>query len=341
MRYSIIIPVYNAEQYIDRCLESIIEQYDNQLEIILINDGSIDNSKKKCNDYQKKYSYISLINKKNEGPFAARIEGIKKAKGEYLLFVDSDDYISKKMIRCLDNIIDKKQPDIVIYDVCKDNNGNITDHKNNLFSSSNTFIDKEEVYKKLINKEMTNGLCSKCIKRDLVQINNKYETFKKVKMGEDLLQFLPFITNAKTVYYTDQKLYFYCVNESSLTRKYNPDYYYSLKIVNTEIEEYIKIWNFKNYQELIDERFIKDIIDIIKQISNCDKKYKKNIEIRKIINEKYYIEKVKKININSINFNHLYEKILCYFMKKRNMIMIMLFMGIYKIKSKIKWRLEK
>jgi len=92
-KISIIIPVYNVEKYLEQCLESLVDQTLREIEIILINDGSTDNSAKICEKYVKKDGRIRLINQKNKGPSAARNAGLKTAKGEFIGFVDSDDWI--------------------------------------------------------------------------------------------------------------------------------------------------------------------------------------------------------------------------------------------------------
>ena len=94
---SIIVPVYNVERYLVKCLDSIVNQTYQNLQIILIEDGSSDNSGKICDDYSKKDQRISVIHKRNEGLSAARNEGLDIAEGEYIGFVDSDDYIEPDM----------------------------------------------------------------------------------------------------------------------------------------------------------------------------------------------------------------------------------------------------
>ncbi len=114
MKLSIIIPVYNVEQYLEKCLQSIEQQTMEDFEVILVNDGSIDGSKNICEMYQKKDSRFRLINLTNSGPAHARNEGIKAAKGEYIGFVDSDDYIEKNMYEMLVESIEKYDTDIAI-----------------------------------------------------------------------------------------------------------------------------------------------------------------------------------------------------------------------------------
>ena len=102
-KVSIIVPVYNAEKYLIRCVDSIINQTYKNLEIILINDGSIDNSLEIMKKYKVIDNRIIIIDKKNEGVSIARNVGIKSSSGKYICFVDSDDYIENNMIQILDN----------------------------------------------------------------------------------------------------------------------------------------------------------------------------------------------------------------------------------------------
>lgn len=103
---SIVIPVYNSFQYIDRCLDSVINQDFEQIEVCLVDDGSTDGSGEICDKYAKKYSNISVYHKKNEGASLARRYGLEKARGEYVTFVDSDDWISSDYVSRLYSLIE-------------------------------------------------------------------------------------------------------------------------------------------------------------------------------------------------------------------------------------------
>lgn len=107
MKYTFIVPVYNGEKYIDRCLKSLLNQTYKNFEIIIINDGSTDNSENILDDYQKKHSQIKVIHQKNKGLSASRNLGIKKAIGDYLLFVDVDDYISDQTLAFIETKVSK------------------------------------------------------------------------------------------------------------------------------------------------------------------------------------------------------------------------------------------
>ena len=111
---SIIVPVYNVEKYIERCIKSILNQSFTNFELILVDDGSPDNCGKICDEYKKKDSRIKVIHKKNGGLSDARNAGIERAKGEYIAFVDSDDFINKYMYEILYKNAKKWDADISI-----------------------------------------------------------------------------------------------------------------------------------------------------------------------------------------------------------------------------------
>ena len=127
LKLSIIIPVYNVEKYVGACIESIFKQRisENEFEVILINDGSTDNSLSIIQKYEKQYSNITIINQKNQGLSATRNNGIKIAKGEYLLFVDSDDLIIDNTLKVMLHIATQNQVDILKGDYVKANNQEI------------------------------------------------------------------------------------------------------------------------------------------------------------------------------------------------------------------------
>ena len=121
-KVSIIIPIYNSDKTIDRCLKSIINQTYRNIEVICINDGSFDNSYKILQNYLKTDSRIKVINQTNKGVSSARNNGIKNSTGKYIMFVDADDYLKDNMIELLVKSIKKDSSDLLIcnYDVkCK------------------------------------------------------------------------------------------------------------------------------------------------------------------------------------------------------------------------------
>ena len=123
IKYSFIVPVYNTSKYLDKCLKSLVNQTFNDFEIIIVNDGSTDNSKSIIYNYQKKYNNIKLINQKNQGLSSARNNGVKEASGKYLIFIDSDDYVECNLLKEIDKEINEVE--VLRYQVMiEDEDGN-------------------------------------------------------------------------------------------------------------------------------------------------------------------------------------------------------------------------
>ena len=114
---SVIIPIYNVFPYLDRCLETVVNQTYKNMEIILIDDGSTDSSLEKCLDWKKKDSRIVLITKQNEGPGITRNLGIKAAHGDYVVFVDADDYIDLTLVEKLHHSVKKYNSEMAFCDI--------------------------------------------------------------------------------------------------------------------------------------------------------------------------------------------------------------------------------
>ena len=114
MKLSLVIPIYNAERYLNKCIDSILSSNPIDIEIILVDDGSTDKSGQICDEYAKNNKIVKVIHQKNEGVASARNTGIKESSGEYIFFVDNDDWIDGTKIENLVNILNDKNPDIVI-----------------------------------------------------------------------------------------------------------------------------------------------------------------------------------------------------------------------------------
>ena len=118
MQFSIVIPVYNVAPYLRECVDSVLAQNSTDYEIILVDDGSTDNSPAICDEYAEKYSQIKVIHKTNGGLSDARNFGIKKAQGDYLMFLDSDDFWNRENVLLdLHNIIKENNPDLIIHEL--------------------------------------------------------------------------------------------------------------------------------------------------------------------------------------------------------------------------------
>ena len=236
LRFSVIIPVYNVEQYLKDCLDSVVGQTFRDFEVIVIDDGSTDNSGKICDDYAGRDRRISVIHQENHGHLFSRQSGLKRSKGEYICFIDSDDTVCKDMLFEIDKIIADRCPDIIQFKFRKtDPDGNELYEEAAVFGQGD--VSKEDYFHKVITTSFMNSLCIKICKRSLFDIDVDYGEYYRIKTGEDLLQSLPVIAAAEKFYYCDRAFYNYRTNPSSITHNYDDAQYKTLFTVRPKVYE--------------------------------------------------------------------------------------------------------
>ena len=206
---SIIVPIYKVEEYLDRCVESIVQQSYKDIEIILVDDGSPDNCPQKCDEWAKKDKRIRVIHKVNGGLSDARNVGISEAKGEWLLFVDSDDWISKDCCSNAIMAVNKWQADICIFQYKTVEQFSEMELQTNINSY---IVKKNEVMKKLACEDIQDYAWNKLYKKSL---------FKNIKypLGftwEDVGTTYRLFEEANVICLTDFIGYFYFQRESSI-----------------------------------------------------------------------------------------------------------------------------
>lgn len=275
-KLSIIVPVYGVEKYIDKCLNSLVKQSLKEIEIIVVNDGTKDNSQKIIDKYVKKYpDKIKSYIKENGGQGSARNYGLKKATGEYIGYVDSDDFVEKDMYKKLYNKAKENNYDIVVcgnYNVSEDyQNKNIDTFINNYNTDlENIFFGKMAVWNKIY-------------KRDIL-IKNKLE-FKEKVWYEDLAFTLKAIMNSNTFAFIDEPLYDYLIREGSTMNNSNVQRNLEILDAFNDILYYIKHNKKEEYFSkieflAIDHIYISAIVRVLK--AEADDKVKRET-INKLI----------------------------------------------------------
>lgn len=271
---SIIIPVYNVENYIQECLDSVLSQSLNNCEIILVDDGSTDKSGIICDDYANKYDSISVIHQENKGLSGARNSGIKIAKGEYLMFIDSDDFIYSKID--LKKNFSNLNEDIIQYKYIyyyTDTNKLVFINDMQLYDSM-TYTDI--LFNKVKESRLSISAWDKIVKRSLIIDNNLY--FKEGLLLEDVEWSLRLYLKANSIKSINEDIYVYRQNrKNAITNNVNKKYVDSLYSTinywynyNFENEDIKKI--FLNYLAL---QYI--ILCTVINKSNCDVETKRNI----------------------------------------------------------------
>ena len=312
---SVIIPVYNVEKYLENCLNSIINQTYKDIEIILIDDGSTDSSGDICDVYAAKDQRIKVIHKENGGVSSARNIGLSLATGEYIGFVDSDDYIHKDYFEILLRGISKINCDLSICSMKTfEGYSNINDEMLQFTEDDFQIFDKDQTFGELLNNKKIYGyLWNKLFKKELI-----IEHFnEEIHFAEDFLFCSEYVKNIKGAIFIDCPVYYYRQNRigsiSSGILHYD-DKKFSLLLAQTEI---IKIYEDNARQHLF--TFYNIILD---NALNLLGKYKYNkirnneqLNIIKKSIEKYYKVCIKKFNFSKRvryfirkNFTYAYFK---------------------------------
>lgn len=229
-KVSIIVPVYNVEQYIERCIHSIQHQTLKDIEIVVVNDRTPDDSMTIINTIKKTDDRIKIIeHEKNLGLMRARQTGYKAATGDYITFCDSDDYLPEDAIETLYNEAIKSDADIV--------SGNLlhilTDGTTKMWSSAlNYGNNNHAAMKSLLLHELRHNLCSKLFKTHLLQ-SYEYQTFDHFTNGEDGCLFYQVVLNMNKIVQIDKTVYYYLQNtESSSQVRYGDNALKSICILN-------------------------------------------------------------------------------------------------------------
>jgi glycosyltransferase EpsJ len=222
-KISVIVPIYNVENYLEKCLNSILNQSFKNLELILVNDGSTDSSENICRKYKKKDDRVKLITKKNEGVSSARNVGLNEATGKYVAFIDPDDSISDMYFKRLFSIAEEKNLDAVIcgYKTVP-SNINVVPHFN-----LNKIMNGKDLILSSPNVHSDNDLCfSWRTLYNLELINENNIRFnERLFVGEDVIFNLEYLLASNRVYAISDSLYFYTINNpNSAMRKPYKEY---------------------------------------------------------------------------------------------------------------------
>lgn len=306
---SVVIPIYNSEKYMKNCIDSIINQTYRNIEIILVDDGSKDSSAQICDNYAKKDNRIIVIHKENNGVSSARNSGIDIAKGKYISFIDSDDYVDEFFFEKMLDLMCKMDSDLVFCDI-KFVENDVEIKKIN-FSEKKSFSNTE-MMEKMFNYNCANfAVWNKIYLTDIVK---KIRFYEEILIKEDGLFCFQYLNNIKNVCYINEAMYTYIQQKNSALHVGNPE-----KMI-TSVEATDKII------EILRENNISGYADLECDLVGNYYKYKKQV-LKK--NKNYDLKKYKKIINNILNDENI--KKVC--LKNRVKVLYYKFRGVNRIKS--------
>lgn len=322
MFLSVSIPVYNAGKYLNRCIKSIVTQKFDDYELILVNDGSQDDSLDVCYEWKNKYpNIIRVVNRENRGSLLARRVCLEESKGDYLYIMDADDYLlSPNVFQSLKNFIETYQCDLLFF--------NATNKENQsryfVFPYGDTEIFEGgkllELYEYMAEKDGLNALWNKVFSRKLVDWEIDYIPYKYIKNGTDMFQSIPIILNARKVLYINQVFYYYQTNDnnSSIVHKFNPYIYNSLKA------DFQRLFNELQSHNLLSASIKKKLVNRYMKIASTsafkvrlldNKEKEKSIAfLRSIGEDAFFREQYEEANLKDLDIfrkfivKNIYEK---------------------------------
>jgi len=306
-KVSIIIPIYNTEKYLEECLESVINQTYQNLEIILINDGSKDNSLKICKEFQKKDNRIILIDKENSGVSNTRNVGIYASTGDYITFVDSDDIVEKDAIETMVWYITNYNTDVVR------TNFALNDFIGQIPKKLIGKTEKENMNNVLyyfLNAQIPAFMCLFLIKKEVI-LDNNLQLNEELVMMEDTLFFVNLVRYIDSIYISDKKTYNYRIHDESSSN--------SIKRVEKNIKSVIKVNEEINkiisndLKEITNRTEFRIICDFI--IKMYDYNYGDKLNVLKFLEQDISFNRM----LNNLNYQKLnsYSKIIYDILKNK------------------------
>lgn len=256
-KISIIVPIYNVEEYLDRCITSLLNQTLKDIEIILVDDESPDNCGSMCDKYAMEHENIKVIHKKNGGLGYARNSGLEIATGEYVGFIDSDDFVDEKMYETLYNFAKQYDLDATIsagFIYFKDG---ITSEK--LEISTEVFFEREQIREVFIPEiigappthssdvKYAMSVCRGIYSLKQIRENNLGFLSERDFLSEDILFNISYLSFSRKVGLYPKSFYYYCYNKSSITRTYREDYLPRMSILYEKIKELTENFDIYKY----------------------------------------------------------------------------------------------
>lgn len=288
---SVIVPIFNAEKYLHRCIKRILAQDYTDYELLLIDDGSTDNSGTICDEYAIKDNRIRVFHKENGGVSSARNWGLDNAIGEYIMFVDSDDYMLPGMLEVMYSTLESKKADLVICGTTETGGG----YWRPIADVNYSINQLKESFVSLLHTELLSPPWNKIYKKEIIRSNRFCED---ISFGEDLLFNIQYLEKCENISFIKESPFYHeKENENSLVVKFNRN-----RLLDIE-----KVWvvvdRFSEDKEGLYSKYLRDLIVYVRQLLRTEQylwSLKKNI-----LEEWYSIALIKSLNLFNYKIYYL------------------------------------
>ena len=321
IKFSIIVPIYNVENYLTKCVESLINQTYKNIEIILVDDGSPDNSPAICDKFSAKDDRIKVIHKENGGLVSARQTGAEIATGDYVICVDGDDWASHKLCEKVYEIIKDNPVDIVCFGYFSATEtqslAKPLPYEKGLYSRKDI---ERKIFPMLIQTKKATyfspSIALKAFKIDIYK-KNQLNVDKRIGIAEDAACTIPCIYEAQSIYIAEDCLYYYRQNATSMTKSKKAFRWDVPKILYENIKRNIDITNFDFEQQLYRKVVHELFLVAVSQFNKNESYHTIRNDIKKIVSDKIYQESIKNACFSGLSGR------LAHFALKRQTIFLM------------------
>ena len=295
VKYSIIVPVYNAEKYIKRCIESVLLQTKDNWELILVDDGSMDKSISIMNEYANRDQRIHVVRQNNSGPGSARNRGIKESRGEWIAFLDSDDYLSDDYLSILDTFSDY---DIVFIDFLQVDEDGSKLRKETMSQYSK--LTKDQLVRSMMTGKIPWGGHRKTVRRSLIIDNNV--AFSSSRNGEEALYTFQLMQNTDRIAFASQKpIYMYTIRKDSLshTSNINP-----LQFAFDDYKRYLQECNlYEQYANTLNAFNVYCCVVALDRIFAIKSRAEQKVLVRETLNQ-YFLRRDRNFSTDYTNLDY-------------------------------------
>lgn len=290
IRFSILVPVYNVAPHLRECLDSVLGQSYSNFELLLVDDGSTDESGMICDEYAARDSRIRVFHKENGGLISARRYAIARFTGDYCVFLDSDDALVLNALEVLAGAIAESGADCVLYGI----RWNRPDRVEHIVCPpeicGRLYTDRRDVLNIVLNDDSFNSLCRKCVKASCFD-GRDFSAYFHISRGEDRLQSVEILENAGSFFFLPDELYIYRVNETSITHSICYDGYQAddtLSLVVQDMLSRLGVFRDEDYARLRNHQ-LDGLVTEIKRICRfCSNRRNRRAALRSLRESAYF-----------------------------------------------------
>lgn len=307
MLFSIVVPVYNVAEHLGACLSSIDAQICDDYEVVLVDDGSTDDSGSICDEYASDHpDKVRCVHQRNAGLLAARRSGFDVVRGDYIVSLDGDDCLRDDALETIKRSVKSNgMPDVVLYGISRSEDFDVDFNPlpwddGALFREDNLAT----VFSALCSTYSLNSMCSKAIRRDKVCLGYDFERFGRLNFGEDLLQVMPVLDGAEAILYLKDNLYYYRANPNSISKSFDKSHFDEMVLVRNMLMDFARKWDTllpgNNFQAKTRGLNIQAAAECMQQACQALPKEEWRKEVKRIADSPFFVDAMRDSDARSI-----------------------------------------